>query len=134
MDDVLGGEVGGGEVRDVAGLAAVRAEVKDVAAGEEAEVVERLDVGVEVVEVVGVGRLLGAGPLRGRRERGERARAGGALGRVLVADAVEAADVAEERVERGVRGRVLVTSKSGRKMCARKSPNERTAPAACCAG
>ena len=82
-------------------LAAVRPEHEGVEVALGAEVVERRDVGVHVVDVVRVRRVLALRPrVRRRHVRVEHR----VLGLGLVVDRVEADDVLQEAVELGVEG------------------------------
>ena len=98
--DAVGGEEGPVEVVIGARLAAVGAEVEGAEAAARPKLVERSDVGEEIVQIVIVRRIIRCRPLAWQ-DRPERA-----VDRRLIVDGVKSADVLEEVVDRRVLTRV----------------------------
>mmetsp|Transcript_1039 Transcript_1039/g.3140 ORF Transcript_1039/g.3140 Transcript_1039/m.3140 type:complete len:329 (-) Transcript_1039:1783-2769(-) len=100
--NVLGQEKCGREVVEVACLAAVRPEGKRVEAPALAQLIQREQVRIHVVCVVGIRRVVLDVPL-GRRGH---VLGGAALGLAFVVDQVKPADVLQEDVQHGMRLRI----------------------------
>mmetsp|Transcript_12255 Transcript_12255/g.51590 ORF Transcript_12255/g.51590 Transcript_12255/m.51590 type:complete len:756 (-) Transcript_12255:852-3119(-) len=101
--DVVGQQERGGQVVEVARLACVRAERESVQPLRLAEIVEHVEIGLDVVGVVGKRRVVRYVPIAGL---GHVALRGPSFGSALVVHHVEAHDCLQEHVQLRVRLRV----------------------------